>query len=99
VARRGSVGRFAIWFAAEGAKVLACGRNDVALRKLQTEHPTIEAVQCDITARPNVLALVKTIRDRYAMLDVLVNNAGIMERVDLSWSSLSARHASLMRSP
>jgi short-subunit dehydrogenase involved in D-alanine esterification of teichoic acids len=46
-----------------------------------------------------VLALVKTIRDRYAVLDVLVNNAGIMERVDLSWSSLSARHASLMRSP
>ena len=78
------IGRqFAIWFAAEGAKVLACGRNDGALRKLQTEHPTIEAVQCDITARPNVLALVKTIRDRYAMLDVLVNNAGIMERVDL----------------
>jgi short-subunit dehydrogenase involved in D-alanine esterification of teichoic acids len=39
------IGRqFAIWFAAEGAKVLACGRNDVALRKLQTEHPTIEAV-------------------------------------------------------
>ena len=84
------IGRqFAIWFAAEGAKVLACGRNDVALRKLQTEHPTIEAVQCDITARPNVLALVETIRDRYAMLDVLVNNAGIMERVDLLEESVS----------
>jgi short-subunit dehydrogenase involved in D-alanine esterification of teichoic acids len=31
------IGRqFAIWFAAEGAKVIACGRNDMALRKLQT---------------------------------------------------------------
>ena len=84
------IGRqFAIWFAAEGAKVIACGRSDVALRKLQTEHPTIEAVQCDITARPNVLALVETIRDRYRMLDVLVNNAGIMERVDLMEDSVS----------
>jgi short-subunit dehydrogenase involved in D-alanine esterification of teichoic acids len=55
------IGRqFAIHFAAEGAKVIACGRNDMALRKLQTEHPTIEAVQCDITVRPNVLALVET---------------------------------------
>ena len=84
------IGRqFAIHFAAEGAKVIACGWNDMALRKLQTEHPTIEAVQCDITARPNVLALVKTIRGRYAMLDVQVNNAGIMERVDLLEESVS----------
>ena len=84
------IGRqFAIHFAAEGAKVIACGRNDMALRKLQTEYPTIEAVQCDITARSNVLALVETIRDRYGMLDVLVNNAGIMERVDLLEESVS----------
>ena len=84
------IGRqFAIHFAAEGAKVIACGRNDMALRKLQTEHPTIEAIQCDITARPNVLTLVETIRDRYGMLDVLVNNAGIMERVDLLEESVS----------
>ena len=92
------IGRqFAIHFAVEGAKVIACGRNDMALRKLQTEHPTIETVQCDIAVRPNVLALVETIRDRYGMLDVLVNNAGIMERVDLL-EELSATNASLMRS-
>jgi short-subunit dehydrogenase involved in D-alanine esterification of teichoic acids len=64
------IGRqFAIHFAAEGAKVVACGRNDMALRKLQAEHPTIEAVQGDITSRSNVLALVETIRDRYGLLD------------------------------
>jgi uncharacterized oxidoreductase len=69
-------------FAAEGAKVLACGRNDKALGKLQAERPKIEVVQCDITVRPDVLALVETIRDRHGKVDVLVNNAGIMERVD-----------------
>jgi uncharacterized oxidoreductase len=68
------IGRqFAVHFAAEGAKVIACGRDNMALCKLQTEPPTIEAVQCDITARPNVL----------------VNNAGIMEQVDLLEESVS----------
>ena len=84
------IGRqFAIHFAAEGTKVIACGRNHTALRKLQTEDPAIEAVQCDITVRSNVLALVETIRDRYGLLDVLVNNAGIMERVDLLEEAVS----------
>src|SRR4051795_12981418 len=84
------IGRqFAIRFAAEGAKVLACGRNNMALGKLHTEHPTIDVIRCDITARPNVLGLVETIRDRYGMVDVLVNNAGIMERVDLLEESVS----------
>jgi len=45
------IGRqFAIHFAAEGAKVIACGRNDMALRKLQIEYPTIEAVRPDAAA-------------------------------------------------
>jgi uncharacterized oxidoreductase len=84
------IGRqFAIRFAAEGAKVLACGRNSVALGKLQTEHPTLDVRRCDITVRPNVLALVEAISDRYGNLDVLVNNAGIMERVDLLEESVS----------
>ena len=84
------IGRqFAIRFASEGAKVLACGRSDMALGNLQAEHPEIEVVQCDITARPNVLSLVEIIRDRYAKVDVLVNNAGIMERVDFLEDSVS----------
>jgi short-subunit dehydrogenase involved in D-alanine esterification of teichoic acids len=53
----------------------------MALGKLQAAHPKIEVVQCDIRVRPDVLALVD-IRDRYGKVDVLVNNAGIMERVN-----------------
>ena len=84
------IGReFAVHFATDGARVITCGRNDMALRQLQTEHPTIEVVQCDIALRPNVLALVDTIRNRYGVVDVLVNNAGIMERVDLLEESVS----------
>jgi uncharacterized oxidoreductase len=61
----------------------------MALRQLQTEHPTIDVVQCDIAVRSNVLALVETISDRCDVVDVLVNNAGIMERVDLLEESVS----------
>jgi uncharacterized oxidoreductase len=77
------IGReFAVRFAIDGARVIACGRNDTALREIQTEHPTIEVVQCDIAVRPNVLALVETIRDRCGVVDVLVNNADIANHYD-----------------
>jgi short-subunit dehydrogenase involved in D-alanine esterification of teichoic acids len=38
---------------------------------------------------PNVLTLLETIRDRCGVVDVLVNNAGIMEQVDLLEESVS----------
>ena len=39
--------------------------------------------RCDITVRQDVLALAAAIQDRHGRLDVLINNAGIMEHVEL----------------
>jgi uncharacterized oxidoreductase len=69
--------------AAGGAKVIVCGRNEITLQELQNQNPGIVAFRCDITVRQDVLALAKSIQDRYGKLDVLINNAGIMEQVDL----------------
>jgi uncharacterized oxidoreductase len=69
--------------AADGAKVVACGRDRVTLQQLHDQNPAIEALRCDITVREDVLALVAAIRGGYGRLDVLINNAGIMEQVDL----------------
>ena len=69
--------------ATDGAKVIACGRNEATLRDLQNDHPTIQTFRCDITVRQDVLALAAAIQDRHGELDVLINNAGIMEHVDL----------------
>jgi uncharacterized oxidoreductase len=69
--------------AADGAKVIVCGRNEITLQDLQNQNPAIVPFRCDITVRQEVLALAKSIRDRYGKLDVLINNAGIMEQVDL----------------
>ena len=84
------IGReFALRLAAEGAKVIACARNEVALRELHTRFPQIEAIRCDVTVTPDVLALEAAIQDRYGRVDVLINNAGIMEQVDLLDRSVS----------
>ncbi len=84
------IGReFAERFAAEGARVVACARNETALRELQTRCPEIEVVRCDVAVRSDVLALEHFIRDRHGKVDVLVNNAGIMEQVDLLDGSVS----------
>jgi uncharacterized oxidoreductase len=78
------IGReFAMRLAAQGAKVIACARNEAALRELQARCPSVEAFRCDVTARLDVLALEAAIRERYGRVDVLINNAGIMEQVDL----------------
>src|SRR6478736_286095 len=83
------IGReFAVRLVAEGAKVIACARNEVALRELHTQCPQIEAIRCDITLHPDVLALEAAIQDRYGR-DVLINNAGVMEQVNLLDQSVS----------
>ena len=78
------IGRaFVVRLAAEGASVIACARNEMALRELETRYPTIEVFRCDVTARMDVLALQEAIRDRHGRIDVLINNAAIMEQLDL----------------
>jgi uncharacterized oxidoreductase len=78
------IGRaFAVRLAAEGAKVIACARSEMALRELQTRYSAIEVFRCDVTARADVLALREAIRGNHGRIDVLINNAGIMEQLDL----------------
>jgi uncharacterized oxidoreductase len=84
------IGRaFAQRFAAAGAKVVVCGRNDTALAELRAQHPAIETLHCDVADSRDLMQFVDTIEVRHGLVDVLVNNAGIMERVDLLAESVS----------
>jgi uncharacterized oxidoreductase len=84
------IGReFVAYLASAGAKVVACARNEAALHELQSQYPAIEARRCDITSQADLLELEEAIRNRYGKLDVLINNAGIMEKVDLLEATVS----------
>jgi NAD(P)-dependent dehydrogenase (short-subunit alcohol dehydrogenase family) len=70
-------------FAGEGARVAICARDEqelatarAELRKLGAE---VLALQCDITNRTEVGEMVLRTLDRFGRIDVLVNNAGVIQ--------------------
>jgi 3-oxoacyl-[acyl-carrier protein] reductase len=65
-------------FAANGAKmVFACDMNKAAMADLESAHPNVKAVELNVCDRDAIGQLVESIKQQYATIDVLVNNAGI----------------------
>lgn len=53
--------------------------SDIRVDKRETKHPAERLLACDVTQQPSVNDAVKTIRDHYGRLDILINNAGIID--------------------
>jgi NAD(P)-dependent dehydrogenase (short-subunit alcohol dehydrogenase family) len=76
----------AIHLASKGALVIAAGRNPEKGAKLledyRHEHPKgrgrIELVECDLTSLDSVSMACEEIAESYDHLDMIINNAGIM---------------------
>lgn len=74
--------------AKKGAKVVLLNRESDrsknALQQLQSEVPNgqIDAITCDLQSFESVQNAVKSIKDKYETVDVLVNNAGVMALKD-----------------
>jgi NAD(P)-dependent dehydrogenase (short-subunit alcohol dehydrogenase family) len=70
-------------FGRQGSRVAICGRDGAALERARAdlEGRGIDAlsVPCDVTDRRQVERLVSAVADRFGRLDVLVNNAGIVQ--------------------
>ena len=67
----------------EGAHVIICGRDPDSLNRayesLATTDPEVLALSVDVTDPESVRQLVESVRRRYGKVDVLINNAGVIE--------------------
>jgi NAD(P)-dependent dehydrogenase (short-subunit alcohol dehydrogenase family) len=72
--------------AARGAEVVLTARNDdagkAATRKLAAQNLTVQFHSLDVTSPKNIDALRDFLKRTYGRLDVLINNAGIIDKND-----------------
>ena len=70
-------------FAKEGAKVVITARRqdklDEEANKIRAMGGTVLAVKCDVSKEEEVIALVKKVVEEFGTVDVLLNNAGVLE--------------------
>jgi NAD(P)-dependent dehydrogenase (short-subunit alcohol dehydrogenase family) len=70
-------------FADEGAKVAILARDleelDRARQDLEPRRGDVIAIRCDIRRRADVRAAIDQVMDRWHAVDVLVNNAGVIQ--------------------
>ena len=74
----------AVRFLRAGSTVIAVGRRDDKLSQAQQAHPALVVRQCDIADPAQRLELVQWATSTYPDLNVLVNNAGIQNRIQLA---------------
>jgi NAD(P)-dependent dehydrogenase (short-subunit alcohol dehydrogenase family) len=70
-------------FADEGARVAICARDNQELerarRDLEARGAEVFALPCDVTDRAQVAELIEVVTRRFGRIDVLVNNAGVIQ--------------------
>ncbi|HTH00271.1 MAG TPA: SDR family oxidoreductase [Vicinamibacterales bacterium] len=68
--------------ASEGARLCLLARNEDELGRAAAQFPPgveVMTLRCDIRRRGDVRAAVDTILDRWGVIDVLINNAGVIQ--------------------
>jgi short-subunit dehydrogenase len=70
-------------FAAQGARLVICARDqrelETARARLAAHGAEVLAVTCDVTVQEDVQSLVNEATARFGHIDVLVNNAGVIQ--------------------
>ncbi|HEY9738105.1 MAG TPA: SDR family NAD(P)-dependent oxidoreductase [Trichocoleus sp.] len=63
-----------------GAQLAICARDDAELERAQAELAQqggeVFALTCDVTDQAQVEQMVQQVKDRFGMIDILINNAG-----------------------
>ncbi len=66
---------------AKNNNVIICGRSLDKLKEAYEQHPQLEIYQCDISNNEECLKLTTWIKDRHPNLNVLINNAAIVNKI------------------
>lgn len=70
-------------FAHRGCRIAICARNPVELRRaaadLRETDVEVLALPCDVSRREQVEAMMRLVVRRFGRIDVLVNNAGVIQ--------------------
>lgn len=70
-------------FAAEGCKIAVCARDEQELERardeLQKGGIEIYTIRCDVADREQVERMVEEVRDHFGSVDILVNNASVLQ--------------------
>jgi short-subunit dehydrogenase len=70
-------------FAEEGCRIVICARDrrelDKARDHLERDGAEVLALECDVTQRTAVESMIREATAHYGRIDVLVNNAGVIE--------------------
>lgn len=74
---------FAERFLKEGNKVIVVGRRIEKLQEAKEKYPDLIIRGCDVSLKEDRLKLFDWVMNEYPELNVLVNNAGIQQRVNL----------------
>ena len=78
--------------AARGYRVAVCARDAAELAEAESDLTArgaeVFAVRCDVADRDQVEQMVRSVIDRFGSLDVLVNNAGIIQVAPLAAMTL-----------
>lgn len=71
-------------FIKENNTVIVCGRRESVLKELTDKFPTVITRICDLSIESERINLYKWISENHSDLNVLVNNAGIQQWMNLS---------------
>jgi NAD(P)-dependent dehydrogenase (short-subunit alcohol dehydrogenase family) len=70
-------------FASEGARIAICARNADELGRAQADlvrhGAEVFSLTCDVTDREQVQRMIQTVSEHFGGIDVLVNNAGVIQ--------------------